>query len=84
MPAPPCRPRARTKARIAFKLVWAPPAFETLLLVGDDGEQLASGTPTGRLPALRERQMNYALVQGSKYAAAADAVAAAAGGAANY
>lgn len=67
------------KSRIAFKLVWVPPTFATLVLVGDEGELLATGTPTGRLPALRERQMNYALVRGSKYAAAAVELATAAG-----
>ena len=36
------------------------------------GELLNSGTPTGRLPALSQRQQNYALVKGSKYAAAAE------------
>jgi hypothetical protein len=34
-----------------------------------------SGTPTGRLPHLSERQENYTLVKGSKYATAADALA---------
>ena len=28
---------------------------------------LATGAPTGRLPALEERQANYAMVAGSKY-----------------
>merc|ERR1711908_88694 len=60
------------RSRIAFKLVWAPPAFETFVLVDDAGELLNSGTPTGELPALRQRQQNYALVRGSKYAAAAE------------
>jgi hypothetical protein len=31
--------------------------------------------PTGRLPHLQERQENYNLVKGSKYAEAADALA---------
>ena len=38
------------------------------------GELLNSGTPTGRLPALSQRQQNFALVRGSKYAAAAEAL----------
>ena len=65
------------RSRIAFKLVWCPPEFERMALVDDAGELLASGRPTGRLPALRERQANYALVRGSKYAMAADKLAAA-------
>jgi len=60
------------RSRIAFKLVWMPPAFGTFVIVDDAGELLNSGTPTGRLPALSQRQQNYALVKGSKYAAAAE------------
>jgi len=115
------------RSRIAFKLVWVPPALETFVLVDDAGgpykavlirarvrrpwlglglggtvhgrsgrrgrkvcrlrlplrlsrgapgagELLNSGTPTGRLPALSQRQQNFALVRGSKYAAAAEAL----------
>lgn len=64
------------RSRIAFKLVWCPPEFKTFVLVDDDGRLLNTGTPTGNLPALRERAYNYALVQGSKYAVAADTAAA--------
>ena len=63
------------RSRIAFKLVWCPPEFKTFVLVDDEGKQLNIGTPTGTLPALRERTYNYALVQGSKYSVAADAAA---------
>lgn len=63
------------RSRIAFKLVWSPPKFDTFVLVDDDGKELARGTPTGDLPSLRQRQMNYELVKGSKYAEVADAVA---------
>lgn len=62
------------RARIAFKLVWAPPKFDTFVLVDDSGSLLAKGSPTGSLPSLRERQRNYQLVRGSKYAVAADGV----------
>lgn len=65
------------QSRIAFKLVWAPGAdgdFATLVLVDDGGELLAQGRPTGQLPPLRERQANYRVVQGSKYARVADAL----------
>jgi len=56
------------KSRIAFKLVWVPPKFESFVLIDDSGDLLNSGTPTGRLPSLNERQMNFKCVQGSKYA----------------
>eukprot|EP00542_Grammatophora_oceanica_P013543 CAMPEP_0194047192 /NCGR_PEP_ID=MMETSP0009_2-20130614/23616_1 /TAXON_ID=210454 /ORGANISM="Grammatophora oceanica, Strain CCMP 410" /LENGTH=225 /DNA_ID=CAMNT_0038692731 /DNA_START=245 /DNA_END=922 /DNA_ORIENTATION=- len=61
------------QSRIAFKLVWVPPDFTEFVLVDDAGEFLAAGSPTGMsLPSLRERQRNYRLVQGSKYAKEAD------------
>ena len=59
-------------SRIAFKLVWVPPNFESFVLVDDSGELLNKGTPTGTLPDIDERKGNYDLVKGSKYAAAAD------------
>ena len=62
------------KSRIAFKLVWCPPSFESFVLVDDSGAYLASGTPKGQLPDLRERQQNYKLVEGSKYAVEADRI----------
>ena len=73
------------RSRIAFKLVWCPTnQFNTFVLVDDDGDELARGTPSNidGLPNLRQRQMNYRAVQGSKYAVAADAIAAAAAAAA--
>ena len=61
------------RSRIAFKLVWCPPTFETFVLVDDDGALLATGCPTGPgLPDARQRVANYGLVRGSKYAVAAD------------
>ena len=70
---------AQFRSRIAFKLVWIPDDnFDSFVLVDDDGAELARGRPTstgGRLPALRDRQLNYRIVQGSKYAKAADAIA---------
>eukprot|EP01035_Chromulina_nebulosa_P021349 gene21349-27659_t len=62
-------------SRIAFKLVWCPPKFNTFVLIDDDGELLNKGTPTGNLPDLIERQQNYQLVAGSKYAKVADSIA---------
>lgn len=58
------------RSRIAFKLVWEPGTdYETFVLVDDDGALLARGQPTGEgLPSVRERQRNYQLVEGSKYA----------------
>lgn len=67
------------RSRIAFKLVWVPNArYDTFVLVDDDGNLLARGTPAdgpAGLPALRERQMNYRIVEGSKYARAANDIA---------
>lgn len=65
------------RSRIAFKLVWCPPQFESFVLVDDHGERLAYGEPTGQLPAVYERQQNYTAVRRSKYAVAAEAAAAA-------
>lgn len=71
------------RSRIAFKLVWVPnDRYDTFVLVDDDGELLALGTPSDGppnygLPTLRQRKLNYALVRGSKYARAADALVAA-------
>ena len=65
------------QSRIAFKLVWVPgedASYDRFVLVDDAGALLATGSPSGSLPALRERQYNYRVVQGSKYAAAADQV----------
>merc|ERR1719253_1484196 len=62
------------RSRIAFKLVWCPPSFSTFVLVDDEGGLLAGpAAPTGQLPHLRDRQQNYALVRGSKYAKEAEA-----------
>jgi hypothetical protein len=61
----------------SVKLVWAPTAnFDIFVLVDDDGKELARGKPLGNLPNIRQRQMNFAIVQGGKYAKAAEAVAA--------
>lgn len=64
------------RSRIAFKLVWVPnDNFDRFVLVDDDGSLLAQGKPTGPIPSLREREMNYRLVSGSKYAKEADTIA---------
>lgn len=65
------------RARVAFKLVWVPNArFDQFVLVDDSGTLLAEGRNlSGALPGLRERQLNYALVEGSKYSRAADMLA---------
>jgi len=62
------------QSRIAFKLVWVPPAFESFVLVDDSGVLLATGTPTkgSNLPDLQERAMNYKVAKGGKYAVAAE------------
>jgi len=61
------------QSKIAWKLVWAPKNnYQSFVLVDDDGNFLAKGTPTGSMPSLYHRQRNYELVKGSKYATAAD------------
>lgn len=66
---------------LQVKLVWVPNKdFDTFVLVDDDGKLLAKGKPSDGpdgLPPLRERQMNYKVVAGSKYAKEADSIAAA-------
>ena len=65
------------KARIAFRLVWVPnPYFDSFVLVDDQGMLLAHGTNiTAGLPHIGERQMNYRMVAGSKFAREADRIA---------
>lgn len=64
------------QARIAFKLVWVPnESSDRFVLVDDDGKLLATGKPLDGLPALRQRQMNYQIVAGSKYAKEANKIA---------
>jgi hypothetical protein len=62
------------RSRIAFKLVWCPPAFTSFVLVDDDGKLLNKGTPMADsgLPSILERKKNFQIVQGSKYAKAAE------------
>merc|ERR1712070_108802 len=60
------------KSRIAFKLVWCPPKFDSFVLVDDVGRLLNKGTPTGTLPLFRCRHSNFNLVRGGQYAAAAE------------
>jgi hypothetical protein len=64
------------QSRIAFKLVWAPtPNFDAFVLVDDEGKELARGKPTGTLPSIRERMLNFEIMKGSKYSTAAEALA---------
>ena len=68
--------RNRNKRDAAFKLVWCPTeSFDIFVLVDDDGKELAQGKPSGSLPSLRERQVNYKIVAGSKYSTVADQIA---------
>ena len=65
------------QSRIAFKLVWVPPSFTSFVIVDDAGNKLNQGTPKpdSGLPHISERQGNYMLVKGSKYANVADNLA---------
>lgn len=63
------------RSRIAFKLVWSPnDSYKTFVLVDDNGHLLNRGTPTGTLPPLIDRQKNYKLVEGSKFAYEAEKI----------
>jgi len=70
------------RSRIAFKLVWVPnEQYDTFVLVDDDGKLLAKGKPSDgpdALPHLRERMMNFKIMEGSKYASVAEQIAKAA------
>jgi len=55
------------QSRVAFKLVWLPPNFESFALTDDAGGVLATGSPSGRLPPPRERERNYLAVKGGIY-----------------
>jgi hypothetical protein len=69
------------RARIAFKLVWSPvDDFASFALVDDAGGLLAVGTPQPPLPSKRERQANYMVVKGGRYAAAAEGLLKGGGG----
>jgi len=61
------------RSRVAFKLVWCPPAYTTFVLVDDSGRHLNHGMPSGNLPQMRYRSANYALTRGGKYAREAEA-----------
>jgi len=67
------------RSRIAFKLVWVPnQSYDTFVLVDDEGKLLAKGKPSdgpGALPRRREREMNYQIMKGSKYATVVDSLA---------
>lgn len=67
------------RSRVAFKLIWTPNEnYDTFVLVDDEGGFLAKGTPSdgpGSLPPLRERMLNYRIMQGSKYSVEAEKIA---------
>ena len=45
--------------------------FSRFILVDDNGVELATGVPTGNTPALREREHNFQMLEGGRYATAA-------------
>jgi hypothetical protein len=55
------------KSRIAFKLVWVPPDYNTFVLIDDSGKFLNKGNPSGNLPDISTRRKNFQLTIGSKY-----------------
>lgn len=60
------------QSKIAWKLVWVPNGdFSRFILVDDQGLELATGVPTGNTPPLREREHNFRMLEGGRYAAAA-------------
>jgi hypothetical protein len=64
------------RSKIAWKLVWVPGVandFARFVLVDDEGVELASGVPTGAIPPRREREYNYQMLKGGRYARAAEA-----------
>ncbi|KAL7515599.1 hypothetical protein ACHAXN_013363 [Cyclotella atomus] len=66
------------RSKIAFKLVWVPnDTFDTFVLVDDDGKLLAVGKPLddGSLPSRREREKNWSIVRGGRYAVVAQEMA---------
>ncbi len=69
------------RSRVAFKLVWVPNAnYDSFVLVDDDGQLLAMGKPSdgpAALPSRREREQNYQIMRGSKYATVAESLASA-------
>lgn len=70
---------AQLRSRIAWKLVWCPPAFTRFVLVDDAGALLATGSPQGpELPSPEQRAANFRLVLGSKYSDAARKIGSAA------
>ena len=62
------------RSRIAFKLVWVPPTFETFVLVDDEGKLLAKGVPQpgSGLPHIQQRKANFDIVRGGRYATEAE------------
>ena len=66
------------QSRVAWKLVWVPGPerdFKRFVLVDDEGEFLATGRPSGSVPAVYERERNYETVRGGRYARVADSYA---------
>lgn len=62
-------------SRVAFKLVWSPSDdFNSFVLVDDEGALLRSGSPQPPLPPKQQRELNFRVVAGSKYATAAESL----------
>ena len=59
------------QSKIAWKLVWVPGElgdFSRFVLVDDAGTSLTTGVPTGNVPNIMEREHNFQMLRGGRYA----------------
>jgi len=59
------------QSKIAWKLVWVPGEagdFSRFVLVDENGKSLTTGVPTGNVPRVAEREHNFRMLRGGRYA----------------
>ena len=59
------------QSKIAWKLVWVPGEagdFSRFVLVDENGKSLTTGVPTGNVPRVEEREHNFRMLRGGRYA----------------
>ena len=59
------------QSKIARKLVWVPGEagdFSRFVLVDENGKSLTTGVPTGNVPRVEEREHNFRMLRGGRYA----------------